>query len=57
MKLETDGNIYFIATLEIAGVSSSDEGEYRAIASNKLGEGVANINLHFEGKTASDKPK
>lgn len=57
MKLEPDGNIYFIATLEISGVSPSDEGDYRSIASNKHGEGVANINLHFEGKTASDKPK
>ncbi|XP_069946180.1 obscurin-like isoform X5 [Cherax quadricarinatus] len=57
MKIEPDGKVYFFVLLEISKVSNADEGEYKAIATNKLGEGVATINLHFEGKTASDKPK
>ncbi|XP_069190632.1 obscurin-like, partial [Procambarus clarkii] len=57
MKLEPDGKLYYMVILEVNKVTNADEGEYRAVASNKLGEGVATINLHFEGKTASDKPK
>lgn len=57
MKIVADGKMYHVVTMEVSRVSSADEGEYRAIASNKLGEGIATINLHFEGKTASDKPK
>lgn len=43
-----------MAKLEISNVTTSDQGEYRAIARNKFGEGVATINLNFEG---SGKPK
>lgn len=43
-----------MAKLEITGVEDTDKGEYRAVAKNKLGEGVAKINLNFEG---SGKPK
>lgn len=43
-----------MARLEIIGVENSDRGEYRALAKNKHGEGVAKINLNFEG---SGKPK
>lgn len=43
-----------MARLEIANVTNSDQGEYRAVARNKYGEGVATINLNFEG---SGKPK
>lgn len=43
-----------MARLEILGVENSDKGEYRAVAKNKHGEGVAKINLNFEG---GEKPK
>lgn len=43
-----------MARLEIIGVEDSDKGEYRALAKNKHGEGVAKINLNFE---SGDKPK
>ncbi|KAK4328937.1 hypothetical protein Pmani_000687 [Petrolisthes manimaculis] len=57
MKIVPDGACYHMVTMEVSRVSDADEGEYRAVASNKLGQGAATINLHFEGKTASDKPK
>lgn len=43
-----------MARLEISKVITGDKGEYRAVARNKHGEGVATINLNFEG---SGKPK
>lgn len=43
-----------MARLEITKVVTGDKGEYRAVARNKHGEGVATINLNFDG---SDKPK
>lgn len=53
-SLEIDQKLYYIAKLEINNVETSDQGTYRAVASNRYGEGVATINLNFEG---SDKPK
>lgn len=53
-SLEIDQKLYYIAKLEITNVETSDQGTYRAVAKNKYGEGVATINLNFEG---SDKPK
>lgn len=38
-----------MACLEISNVVSNDQGEYRVKAKNKHGEGVATINLNFEG--------
>lgn len=52
--MEMDQKLYYIARLDINNVKNSDKGEYRAIASNKYGKGVATINLNFEG---GDKPK
>lgn len=43
-----------MARLEIRNVVTGDKGEYRAVARNKHGDGVATINLNFEG---GDKPK
>lgn len=43
-----------MARLEISKVITGDKGEYRAVARNKYGEGVATINLNFEG---NGKPK
>lgn len=43
-----------MARLEITNVENADGGEYKAIAKNAHGEGVATINLNFEG---GDKPK
>lgn len=43
-----------MARLEISKVITGDKGEYRAVARNKHGEGVATINLNFEG---NGKPK
>ncbi|KAH9628229.1 hypothetical protein HF086_006706 [Spodoptera exigua] len=54
ITLEEDQTLYHMARLEILGVENSDKGEYRAVAKNKHGEGVAKINLNFEG---GDKPK
>lgn len=54
ISLEEDQTLYYIARLEIIGVENSDKGEYRAVAKNKHGEGVAKINLNFQG---GDKPK
>lgn len=56
MTLEADAKLYFIAILEIRGVQPTDKGEYRAIASNKHGEGVATINLNFDN-AAGGAPK
>lgn len=49
-----DQKLYYIARLEINNVKNGDKGEYRAIAKNLYGQGVATINLNFEGPT---KPK
>ena len=49
-----DAKLYYLVSLEITSVDASDEGEYRAVAKNAHGEGVATINLNFEG---SGKPK
>ncbi len=54
MSLENDQKLYHMARLEISKVITGDKGEYRAVAKNKHGEGVATINLNFEG---SGKPK
>lgn len=54
ISLEIDQKLYFIAKLEILNVENTDQGTYRAVTKNKYGEGVATINLNFEG---SDKPK
>lgn len=56
MTLEADAKLYYIAILEIRGVQPTDKGEYRAIASNKHGEGVATINLNFDN-AAGGAPK
>lgn len=48
MTLEADEKLYYIAKLEIRGVQPTDKGEYRAVSSNKHGEGVATINLNFD---------
>ena len=53
----SEGKLYYIIEMEILKVSSSDEGEYKVYASNSLGDGVATINLNFDGQTATDKPK
>ena len=54
MSVIQDAKQYYLVSLEIAAVDAADEGEYRAVARNAHGEGVANINLNFEG---SGKPK
>lgn len=54
ISLEKDQVLYHMARLEIKNVITGDKGEYRAVARNKHGEGVATINLNFEG---SGKPK
>lgn len=54
MTLDADQKLYHMAKLEITQVVTGDRGEYRALARNKHGEGVATINLNFEG---SGKPK
>lgn len=51
MSLELDQKLYHMARLEISNVVSGDQGEYRARARNKHGEGIATINLNFEGAT------
>ena len=55
MSMQEDAKLYHIVRLVIIGVNADDGGEYKAVAQNKHGEGVANINLNFEG--ASEKPK
>lgn len=54
ISLEQDQKLYHMARLEISSVKESDKGEYKAVAKNKHGEGVATINLNFEG---GGKPK
>lgn len=54
ITLQEDQKLYHMARLEITKVITGDKGEYRAVAKNKHGEGVATINLNFEG---SGKPK
>lgn len=54
ITLEKDQTLYHMARLEISKVTNSDKGEYRAVARNMHGEGVATINLNFEG---TGKPK
>ena len=53
-KIVQDAKLYYLVSLEIANVDAADGGEYKAVAKNVHGEGVANINLNFEG---SGKPK
>lgn len=52
--MEVDQKLYYLARLEINNVKKNDRGEYRAVAQNKYGKGVATINLNFEG---TEKPK
>lgn len=54
MSLTLDQKLYHMARLEITNVENADGGEYKAIAKNIHGEGVATINLNFEG---GEKPK
>lgn len=49
MSFTLDQKLYHMACLEITEVVPSDQGEYRVKAENKHGEGVATINLNFEG--------
>lgn len=49
MSLELDQKLYHLARLRIDNVAKGDAGEYRAVAKNKHGQGVATINLNFEG--------
>lgn len=48
-KLWSEGSTHTL-TLEIAQVSVSDAGEYKAYAKNDLGEATATITLNFEGE-------
>lgn len=48
-SLELDQKLYHLARLRIDSVAKGDAGEYRAVARNKHGQGVATINLNFEG--------
>jgi len=57
MKMDAEGKLYHMVSLEISKVSNADEGDYKVIAKNSVGEGQATISLSFEGKTATDKPK
>lgn len=54
MNVVQDAKLYYLVSLEITSVDATDEGEYKAVAKNSHGEGVASINLNFEG---SGKPK
>jgi hypothetical protein len=54
VSIVQDAKQFYLVSLEIANVDATDEGEYKAIARNGHGEGVATINLNFEG---SGKPK
>lgn len=49
ISLELDQKLYHLARLQINNVMKADGGEYRAVAKNKHGQGVATINLNFEG--------
>ena len=49
MSLELDQKLYHLAKLQIGKVAKQDSGEYKAVAKNKHGQGVATINLNFEG--------
>jgi hypothetical protein len=49
MSMELDQKLYHLARLQINNVAKIDSGEYKAIAKNKHGQGVATINLNFEG--------
>lgn len=49
MSLELDQKLYHLVRLKIDNVAKGDAGEYRAVAKNKHGQGVATINLNFEG--------
>lgn len=57
ISLEDDAAISYVVKLEILKVSKKDEGEYKIMASNKVGEGLAVVTLRFDGDTATDKPK
>ena len=49
MSMELDQKLYHLARLQITRVAKADSGEYKAVARNKQGQGVATINLNFEG--------
>ena len=49
MSIELDQKLYHLIRLQITNVAKKDSGEYKAVAVNKHGQGVANINLNFEG--------
>lgn len=49
MSMELDQKLYYLVRLQIAKVAKIDSGEYKAVAKNKHGQGVATINLNFEG--------
>lgn len=52
--LELDQKLYYLAKLVIKDTEHKDAGAYRVVASNKLGEASATVNLNF---TAGDKPR
>jgi hypothetical protein len=54
VSIVQDAKLFYLVSLEIASVDSTDEGEYKAVAKNANGEGIATINLNFEG---GGKPK
>ena len=49
MSMELDQKLYHLVRLQISKVTKVDSGEYKAVARNKHGQGVATINLNFEG--------
>ena len=55
MSMVQDSKLYYLVKMELSSVDASDQGEYKAVAKNNMGEGIANINLNFEGE--SGKPK
>lgn len=38
-----------VVSLEVQKITANDGGEYKAVATNKHGDGSANITLNFEG--------
>ena len=56
MSMQEDSKLYHIVRMNIMNVADSDQGIYKAVAKNKHGEGVATINLNFEGEE-EEKPK
>ncbi|KAJ8977336.1 hypothetical protein NQ317_018618 [Molorchus minor] len=56
ITMEKDQVLYWLARLEINNVKRNDRGEYRAMAKNRYGTGVATINLNFEGTETAKIP-